>query len=413
LALATGFERQQNDVELGSARGGPATQVAWRHFDRTVDSAYAELQVPLFGAGNARPGLERLIVNLAVRYDDYSDVGDTTNAKYGLSWKPVPSLGLRASYGTSFRAPLISQIYGNSNNLFVQSYQNPAGGAAIQGVALSGQNLDLGPEEATTRSVGLDWDATSALRLGVTWFDVNYRNQVEGYLSNLAILAREPDFAGTGLIVRGPDAAAQVQAFIDQGVTVVGALPGGSAANVTLFVDGRNQNLGVSDMKGFDVTSSYVWQTQGRGTVNFGLSGTWLTAYDVAITAAAPMADRLNTIFNPLKLKLRASAGWNAGPWTAQATVTRVHGYRNNAVTPAEGVSPYTPVDLNFGVDLGALGESTLLRGLEAGVEIRNALDEDTPYVNIAPSSNGSGGYDATVTNPVGRLFALSLRKKW
>src|SRR5690606_31634554 len=136
LALATGFERQQNDVELGSARGGPATQVAWRHFDRTVDSAYAELQVPLFGAGNARPGLERLIVNLAVRFDDYSDVGDTSNAKSGLSWTQVPSLGLRASYGSPFRAPLISQIYANSNNLFVQSYHNPAGGAAIQGVAL-------------------------------------------------------------------------------------------------------------------------------------------------------------------------------------------------------------------------------------------------------------------------------------
>jgi iron complex outermembrane receptor protein len=33
--------------------------------------------------------------------------------------------------------------------------------------------------------------------------------------------------------------------------------------------------------------------------------------------------------------------------------------------------------------------------------------------VNLAPSVNGSGGYDATAANPVGRLFAISLRKKW
>ena len=26
---------------------------------------------------------------------------------------------------------------------------------------------------------------------------------------------------------------------------------------------------------------------------------------------------------------------------------------------------------------------------------------------------NGSGGYDATAASPVGRLFAVSLRKKW
>jgi iron complex outermembrane recepter protein len=413
LALAAGYEHQKNKVELGSARGGPTTALTWRYFDRSVDSAYAELQVPLFGAGNARPGFSRLVADLAVRYDDYSDVGDTTNVKFGATWKPVDSFTLRGSYGTSFRAPLISQIYGNSNNLFVQSYQNPAGGAAIQGVALSGQNLDLGPEKATTWSTGFDWDLTSSLRLGVTYFDVNYRNQVEGYLSNLAILAREADFAGTGIILRGAAAAAAAQAAIDSGVAVVGALPGGSASNVTLFVDGRNQNLGVSNTRGFDVTTSYALPTENLGKWDFTLNGTWLTTYDVAITANAEMTDRLNTIFNPLKLKLRAGAGWSSGPWSAQATITRVHGYQNNAVTPVQGVSPYTPVDFAFNVDLGQWGSGAWLNDLRLGVEIRNAFDEDPPYVNVAPSSNGSGGYDATVTNPVGRLFALSLRKKW
>ncbi|MFO7326262.1 MAG: TonB-dependent receptor, partial [Pseudomonadota bacterium] len=119
LGLATGYERQDIGVDLGSARGAPTTAMAWRHFGRTVDSAYAELQIPLFGPGNARPGAERLTVNAAIRYDDYSDVGDTTNSKFGVTWRPVANLAVRGSYGTSFRAPLISQIYGNSNNLYV------------------------------------------------------------------------------------------------------------------------------------------------------------------------------------------------------------------------------------------------------------------------------------------------------
>lgn len=411
LGLATGFERQEIGVDLGSARGGPSTQIAWRHFDRTVDSAYAELQIPLFGAANARPGFERLTVNAAIRYDDYSDVGDTTNSKFGLTWRPVGNFAIRGSYGTSFRAPLISQIYGNSNNLYVQNYQNPAGGT-IQGVALSGENRDLGPEEATTWSAGFDWDIGTNLRVGVTYFDINYRNQVEGYLSNLALLARESDFAGTGLIIRGPEAAARVQEALDRGITVVGALPGGSSANVDLFVDGRNQNLGVSDMKGFDLTTQYRLDT-GIGRWDFSFSGTYLTTYEVAITPAAPMIDRLNTIFNPLELKMRAGAAWSNGPWSAQASVTYVNGYDNNAVTPAEKVGTYTPVDLGFGINFGEWSDRGVMKDLQLGLEVRNAFDERPPYVNVGPSVNGSGGYDATVTNPVGRLFALSLRKKW
>jgi iron complex outermembrane recepter protein len=414
LGLATGYERQELDVSLGSARGGPTTPIGWRYFGRTVDSGYAEFNVPLFGAGNARAGLQELTLNAAVRYDDYSDVGDTTNEKIGINWTPVQGLKLRASYGTSFRAPLIAQIYGNSNNLFVQAYQNPAGGPAIQGgVALSGQNLNLGPEKATTWSTGFDWDASSALRFSVTYFDVNYRGQVETYLSNLAILARETDFAGTGIILRGAAAATRVQELIDQGITVVGTLPGGSAANVPVFVDGRNQNLGVSNTRGFDFATTYTMDTDSSGSFQFMLNGTYLTTYEVAITSAAPITDRLNTIYNPLELKLRTGVNWSSGPLHASAVLTYVNGYDNNAVTPVEKVSAYMPVDLAFSADLGELGSNPLLRDLELGFEIRNALDEDPPYVNIAPNNNGSGGYDATASSPVGRLFALSLRKKW
>ena len=82
-------------------------------------------------------------------------------------------------------------------------------------------------------------------------------------------------------------------------------------------------------------------------------------------------------------------------------------------MTPAEPVSSYTPVDVTFGWDLDSLGSNALLQDLKLGLEVRNAFDTDPPYVNLAPSGNGSGGYDATASNPIGRLFAVSLRKKW
>jgi len=412
IGLAVGLERQEIAVDLGSARGAPTTVMAWRHFERDVNSAYAELLVPLFGARNARAGLHKLELSLALRHDDYSDVGETTNPKVGVNWSPVESLTLRGSWGTSFRAPLITQIYGNSNNLFNQNYQNPAGGANIPGVALSGQTTDLGPEQAETWSVGADWKPLPNLSLGLTYFDVKYESQVDAYLSNLTILSQEQYFAGTGIILRGTAARDRVLELLAQGVQPVGTFPGGSPNNVTLFVDGRSQNLGVSLMNGFDFQGAYAWQTDSAGTITFSLNGTYMTKYELAITPTAPSIDKLDTIFNPLRMKFRAGLDWKRGPLGASLVAWRVDGYQNNAITPVEHVGSYTPVDITMSWDMGSLGWQPL-KDARLGFEIRNAFDEDPPYVNLAPNGNGSGGYDATTTNPVGRLFAFSLRKSW
>ncbi len=408
VKLAAGYEGQEILTILGSARGVVGTPVAYRYFTRRVDSGYAEVLLPIFGAENAIPGFRKLVLNAAVRYDKYSDVGKTTNPKFGVNWTPVDGLTLRGSYGTSFRAPLISQIYGNSNNLFVQTYQNP-GGSPIVGVALSGQNLGLRPEEATTWSVGGDLDIGSRLRFSLTYFNVEYTNQVEAYLSDLAILSREQSFAGLGIITRGAEAATRVQQLIASGIGVVGALP----TNVTLFVDGRNNNLGKSLTEGIDFVANYTLPTDNFGRFQVNLSGTFLTRYEVAITENAALIDRRNTIFFPLKFKARGAIAWDLDPVRLQVQATHVGGYTNNAVTVPQQVKSYTPVDLSVAWDLGGSDKRGILGGLTLGAEVRNVFDLQPPFVNLAPSGNGSGGYDATAANPIGRQFAVSLRAKF
>ena len=408
VKLAAGYERQEFDVALGSARGAPTTPIVYREFERSVDSVYAELYVPVFGAENAIPGFYRLEFNAALRHDKYSDVGNTTNPKFGLNWSPVSGIRLRGSYGTSFRAPTIPEIYGNSNNLFVQNYQNPAGGAPIQGVALSGQNLDLKPETAETWSVGADFDMIDNLRVGVTYWDVRYENQVLANLSNLAILNQEAQYAGTNIILRGAAAEARVAELNAGGVAFVGA----PARPVQIFVDGRSQNLGVSITRGIDFTLDYD-MALGSDQLLFNASGTYLTDYRVAVTPAAPLLDQRNLIFRPLKFKARASVTWLHGPVMARLLATHIGGYTNDVIVPNESVSSYTPVDLSVSYTFGRDGAwSPFGKEITIGAEIRNLFDEDPPYVNIAPSGNGSGGYDATAASPVGRMFAASLRFK-
>ncbi len=406
--LAVGFERQEIDSSLGSARGAPDTPVRFRDFSRNVNSGYAEIFLPIVGGANASPGLERLELTAAVRYDDYSDVGDTLNPKFGLVYAPTDSLSFRGSFGTSFRAPIFGSIYGNSNAMFVQRYQDPTSptGSTI-GLARSGPNLDLAPEEATTWTAGADWSPADNLTFALTYFNVKYEGQVQNYLPDLAILGREDAFEGTGIILRDQAARDQVQEFLDQGIPIFGVAPD----PITLFVDGRNYNLGVSKTAGFDFQGVYDIDTDSMGSFEFSLNGTWLTKYEVAITEQAELIDRLDTIFNPLDFKARAAATWRYGASTARIQVNYVGGYDNDFVTPIQHVGAYKPVDLTWRYDLSGVGG--LAEGLVFGFDVRNVFDEDPPYVNIAPAGNGSGGYDATTTNPVGRTFSFSLSKRF
>ena len=411
IMLAAGYERQELDARLGLARGNPDTPITFREFDRKVDSFYGEMLIPIFGPANAIPGFQQLKITAAVRHDSYSDAGKTTNPQFGIDWRPVDRLTLRGSYGTSFRAPTIPEIYGNSSALFGQSYQNPDGGPPLLGFAQSGANTDLGPETATTWSVGADLDPLDNLRLSVTYFDVAYDNQVSANLSNLAILASEDQYAGTGVILRGQDARDRVQALIDQGYAVLNQpIPGGDIGNVELFIDGRSLNLGKSITRGIDFNMRYLMDLGVDDRLTLSASGTYLTEYKVAVAPAADLLDQRNLIFQPLKFKARVAANWDHGPMSVRVAATHVGGYRNNAITPSEKVGSFTPVDLAVTWRVGDSFPAGPMEGLELIGEVRNLFDQDPPYVNIAPGPNGSGGYDASAANPIGRQFAIGAR---
>jgi len=415
VKLAAGYEGQEITSFLGSARGAAGTPIVFRTFKRRVDSGYAELLIPIFGPNNAIPGFARLELDGAVRYDKYSDVGSTTNPKFGINWAPVRNFTLRASYGTSFRAPLISQIYGNSNNLFGQTYQNPTGGAPLTGYAFSGPNPDLKPEEATTWSVGADFDPTPNLHFGVTYFNVKYINQVDSYLSDLTLLTRADQFAGTGVILTGAAARDRVLQLLASGVTLArGTFPGGDPNNVTLYIDGRNNNLGQSTTRGIDMVANWRIPTTRAGDFTLNASGTYLTEFVSAVSAAGTPVDKRNTIFFPLTFKARGSVTWTLNPLRVQVTATHVGGYDNNAVTPIQSVHSYTPIDLSLVWTIGSAAPPRFFDGgFSFGFEVRNLFNAATPYVNLAPGANGGGGYDPSASNPIGRLFSASVRKKF
>lgn len=412
VRAAAGYEGQIIHT-VGGQTTGPATAPVFGEVQlrRHVNSFYGELLVPVAGGNTSAPGLRKLELSLAARSDNYSDVGRTSNPKVGLNWTPLDSLTLKASYGTSFRAPGLTQIRGFTNGgrggLFVQNYSDPTNNGALRvGVALSGANPDLKPETAKTRSLGFDFQPSwgHKTRISVNWFDITYDNQITGYLADLTVLNKEAQFAGTPIIQRNPSAALQTQLLAQYPISGV------PPANWTLFVDGRSFNLAKSVSQGYDFQASTRLLTEHWGGFQFGLSGTVFTKYQVQLTPAGPTVSQLNQIYNRLKFKARGSLAWNIGSWFSTLAVNHINAYDNNLANPVQRVAAYTSVDARVAYTLereGWLRDTTLALGLS------NAFDKKPPFVNIAQSNNGGGGFDPTLASPIGRIVSLSLDKKF
>ncbi|SMF47536.1 TonB-dependent receptor plug domain-containing protein [Pseudobacteriovorax antillogorgiicola] len=78
--------------------------------DRENQAVFAEL---LWGASQS------IEVDSSFRWDRYSDIGSTFNYGMGSKWSVLPFLGIRARYGTSFRAPPLPFIHQKGVGQFI------------------------------------------------------------------------------------------------------------------------------------------------------------------------------------------------------------------------------------------------------------------------------------------------------
>ncbi|GLQ89510.1 TonB-dependent receptor plug domain-containing protein [Dyella flagellata] len=86
-----------------------------------INEAYAEINLPLL---KDLPGASLLNFDVSHRLSHYTNFGTTNNNSYKLSYKPTEDLLIRASYGTGFRAPSISNLFGGTMQSFT-SYTDP------------------------------------------------------------------------------------------------------------------------------------------------------------------------------------------------------------------------------------------------------------------------------------------------
>jgi iron complex outermembrane receptor protein len=201
----------------------------WFGRTQTIDAAYVEAQVPLVSARNARPLLETLELQFAVRTERYSvetgtpyymyfpndtpplisygsptrngepytDNADyaSTNPTFGFKYQPLRSVTLRASYGTAFLPPSAGQLLIDPlPSTGFTSIQDPQLDITYDVRTLSGGNPELTPENSKSWNAGLIWQPTSGslagLRVNVEFFKIAQYDKIGG-LNAQQIIARE------------------------------------------------------------------------------------------------------------------------------------------------------------------------------------------------------------------------------
>ena len=427
VLIGVGGGVRGQEVQLRTLDLASDTEVFFINESRRVTHVFGEVIAPVVGPDNAIPFMDAFEINASVRREDFSDVGSSTNPKVGFAWTAVPSLTVRGSYGTSFRAPELRLVRGRSNAVV---YDISAFGVADpfpelgDNVVLfrNGPNPDLQPQESRSYSVGADFqpDFASGLNVSLNYFDIEYEGQID---STFAVFG----FPGTLVDPRGFEfytvnpTTEQVETLIAEAGVARTATPLVDIADpstydrINLIYDGRRQNLATSSARGLDIQVSYTHQTA-VGDFRFNLNSVYLLENAFAVNSGEPLVDTVDTVGNPVDWQFRASLGYSRGGLSSTVFVNYTDNYINDQRAEGDArVEAWTTVDLsvayNFQAVTGPLG------GLGLRLSVQNLFDANPPFVEGFGAANpGAGiaiGYDPANASPRGRFIAFEIAKQW
>lgn len=358
--------------------------------DRTIDAAFAEIFAPLW---------EGFSLSASIRHET-SDDFDATTPKFGLTWEIIPDLILRGTWGQSFKVPQFQQTLGSSGGTLASApaVLDPLATDGSTGVLiLAGANPDLEPEEAETWTAGFTLAPrfVRGLRIDATYFDIDFANRI-GAPGNILTAFRDP----TGLesvFIRNPSMD-QINAAAASVASVSGSI---ALSEVEAIFDGRLSNLASLRVRGIDLAASYTFDNSwGEWTINAAANG--LLQYENRTVPGSAPLDTRNTIFNPVDWRARAGVSWRRGDWSGGLTAIYTNSYRDNLSAPAREIESSLTFDARAAFAFDD-------RGSDISLSVQNLLDDDPPFAN-----NPLGyAFDSQNASPIGRFFALELRKRW
>jgi len=361
--------------------------------ERDIKAVYGEVLVPI---------LRNLEVTAAVRRDDYTGFGSTTNPKFSIRYHPVEQLLLRGGYNTGFRVPTFNQLFNGitesqfSGATLVDFSRCPAGQVSatpgcesIRPVILTGGRADLGPEESEQWSVGVVIAPTDNFSVSFDYWDI----QREGTIQLLDLTTLSRNFA------LFPD-----RFFRD-------------ASGNLAAIDNRWINAGDTITKGIDVSARWNGRL-GPGSFLVSLDGTYLTEKKSRVVSSAPFGPDEIGVFSRsgdlgLRWKHTASFTYTQGPWSGTLMQIYRSGY-DDFVLPGVANGTITPPNWNPEVDDYTLYNVSLsysgFKNLVITAGVKNLLNTEPPFTVAYDSNTGAGSsWEPRVADPRMRSYTLLL----
>ena len=410
--IALGFERREEMLSHDvSDPLNPAEQTIYQSYDRHVSSLFSQVALPILGDPTNSRAVPRLELIASGRYEHYSDFGSTFNPTVRIRWIPTESVKLRASWGRSFRAPKLDDLYDTSNDAAASTVlsdpKSPTGRSLV--LVEQGSNPNLKQETAKTWTAGLDIAPVFLPNstFSLTYYSIDYENRIAQPAADnpFAILVDENEWAP--VIMRNPSRA-QIDAVCNSR-DYLGSVATCLASSPAAIIDGRLANLASTKTTGVDLQAvdhfSNSW-----GRIDVGVTGNYVFKFEQAVTNTSPALDIVDTINNPLALRLRGTAEWNrVAPGMPglglTVAVNYTGGYKNPGSTLAPDVSAWTTLDAR--VSYRTREGGGWLSGLEFSINAVNVLNHDPPFVDDLT------GYDAYNVQALGRVVSADVSKRW
>jgi iron complex outermembrane receptor protein len=399
-----------------------------------LSEAYVELDIPLL---SDMPFARELSLNVASRYSDYSNFGETINNKFQLRWRPMDGLLIRATYADGFRAPDINSLFGGTGTSFEfytdpcaagqPGADNPACTAVVpdgfvqlgQGNIpctstpcqsnnpfTSGSNPNLEPELAESWTAGVVWSPqwVEGLDLSLDWYKVDIANVIaqdtvnqilrDCYVNNIAARCEQ------GRIVRGPNGAITSMFF---GLT----------------------NLGALETEGFDLGVNYRLPEFAAGQFAVNWQTSYTSKYD-QLADEDPATRLVGFVGTPGIFRVRSNLGltWAKGDWSASYMARYYSGMReacvlNEDLEPIRPCNDYDHVDVYGDFDPQRRVGSNTFHDLQVSVKLpwngkvslgaNNITDHIGPRMYSQPNSSFPyyGGFD------IGRFWYMKYQQNF
>lgn len=361
---------------------------------RSVYAGYAELNVPITKA---------LEVTAALRYDKYSDFGNTTNPKVSFRFQPSQQMLLRGSYSTGFRAPSLYEInsaQAYTNTTIQDDPVNCPGGNVIPGKAeaancgqqfqsLTGGNKSLKPEISKNTTLGLAFEPMAGLTLGLDLYWIRIKQTI-GVLDTDDVFANPASYPTTYKRNPGGNLATDGSQCPDPATCG--------------YVDLRTQNLGGTNTNGVDLSAKYQFRAVGMGDFGFTANSTYVSKFEYQNFENGPWLQNVGVYSGAgpvFRWQHNASLNWTGESFGAGMAIHYKSGYVDGALSPVAPVDAAVPSYTT----LDAYGTWLPKKGISLTLGVKNLGDISPPL--SYQTRTFQAGYDPRFTDPTGRTFYL------